>query len=128
MIRFLFVYIIHTHLFKRRDIYSKKKTIASFQSHVDGQFWSSRSFLPWNARSVFLSKVITCSHITPAYCSVNTHINIHLHQNRTAYYQAKQCHNPEDHDIILRLPEDLSFNFTANLTMSNLYIFSSILE
>jgi len=41
----------------------------------------------------------------------------------TAYYQAIQCHNPEDHDIILLLPEDLSFNFSAHLTMSNLYKF-----
>jgi len=81
MIRFLFVYIIHSHLFKRRDIYSKKRTIASFQSLTDGQFWSSRSFLPWNARSILLSKVVTYTHITPAYSS----INIHLLQNRKPY-------------------------------------------
>ena len=122
---FLFVYIIHSCLFKLRDIYSKKRTIASFQSLVDGQFSSSRSFLPCNARCILLSKVVTNFLHLPT--AVIIFISLRT-VNPTAYYHTLRCHNPEDHDIIFRLPGDFRLNFAAHLTTSNLYIFSSILE
>jgi hypothetical protein len=93
---------------------------------LTGSFDRLEAFYP-EMHAVNASQKLLPTHILHLPAAVLIFISVRT-VNPTAYYQPIRCHNTEDYDITFHFPADLSLNFAANLTMANLYIFSSILK